>query len=405
MGVKYVHVNTRHLTTQETSVFNVHLSEPLKNVTHVEAVSFSSQNDFYNIQKGNNNLRFVFRGPGVDDSLDPADNVDAIYEMKFTITPGFYTHADMINEINNEMIKSSYCDVTATGDGSEGVVLAPKLTVGYYPVGDVEKRIYILFSIADGKTVITMGFPVGEPINRINWGFLSYLWSEGDEFHNSIWNRLGFGSHQVLFTAEKYVTNKELFAQTATTSVNINYDKGFHDHRWDSILDQADFVTMMTETYHVRTNHLEVFTKTFQIGSTLRNIKISNRLAWETHEGLVLTTDLVNDFESTTHNYPMTGRCEPTNTLVRVPIQVNRASWVHYISRENEAVHDVCKPLIRSFNLSMQSSHSRKPFHRSEYQSFAVTLKFTTKDDEVEQNIRQYESIERGSIRTQNERV
>ena len=53
----------------------------------------------------------------------------------------------------------------------------------------------------------------------------------------------------------------------------------------------------------------------------------------------------------------------------------------------------------------MRSTHSNKPFLTNAFNSFAITLKFTTKDDQDEPNIRQYESIERGSMRTQYERV
>jgi hypothetical protein len=43
--------------------------------------------------------------------------------------------------------------------------------------------------------------------------------------------------HQVdtLPRVSSYVTNSGLVSQTATTSVNVNFDKAFHDHRWDTI--------------------------------------------------------------------------------------------------------------------------------------------------------------------------
>jgi hypothetical protein len=442
MGIKYLHVNTKHLPSTHTSKYTVNLQEPLKNVTHVEVISFSTQNDFHNISEGNNSINFLFRGPSVDPSLN---DVHAIYDMSFTIEPAFYTHDELIDAIKTSMMESIYADLSATGDGSSGIVLAPNLTIGAYPVAAVEKRILIDISNIDGKTKIVMGYPPSsEPSStKIDFGVMSYEFRNRDEFENSIYHRLGFKKKQIFFSAYAngtpeggdlpYTQNDQLFQQVdedgaplVATNVKFNVDGDLalhgHTHVGTHVsFDEDDGSAIYLKTYipayrkltsaekHA-TPHLSLvglFNKVFILQSTtnVRFTKVSSRLAWETHEAVHITCDIVNDYETTSHNYARVGRTELTNELVRIPVEVNRASWIHYFSRESEMVHTVQQAYIQKISLGMRSTHSRREFASDAYNSFAISLKFTTKDDDTEPSIRQYESVERGQFRTQYERV
>ena len=410
MGFKYLHVNTKHLPTQSTSSYNVMLEQPLQHVTHVEVISFSTQNDFYNVHENNSEFKFLFRGPNLDTSLPPEDSVHTIYDMNFDIAPNWYTHEGLVDAVNEAMLNSLYAEPGQT-DISTGVILRPTLTTYLatgFPAGSPAKRVKIRFSASEGKTVVTIDTPPGEGTNAINYGFMSYDYENRDEFSSSIYHRLGFKNNQVFFQHDVYSSNGDLFNQTRpSTDIQFNsqYDMAFHTHG-ESALEKDDFVSIHSGV-GVSASHkvLNTYSKCFGLGSVFRNTKTSGMLAWETHEALHISSDIVADFESTTPNYKNTGRSEQTNQLVRIPIDVNRASWIHYITREQEAVHSVRKSYIQNLTLTMRSTHSNKPFLTNAFNSFAITLKFTTKDDEDEPNIRQYESIERGSVRTQYERV
>jgi hypothetical protein len=405
MGVKYIHVNTKHLPTQNSSKFNITLAEPINHCTHVEVVGFSTQNDLYNVAEGNNRLGFVFRGGTIATDRPVGDTRNSILEAVFEIPPAFYTHDQMIEALETSMRESVYYNSAATEAESLGIVISPNLVLGNYPLGVVKKNVLMQFSTADGKTVIKMSYPTGEPPNRITHAWLAYRFSDKEEWHNSILNRLGFASRQVLFVADVYRTNSELFGQEATTTtmtVNSNYDLAYHKH--DKV---TNFYHLKANTTPVasRSDQQQLHAKTFSIDSVVRNTKGSGHLAFETHEALTITCDLISDYQSTTHNTRNTRACELTDTLIHIPITTNRASWIHYISRDNESVHAITKPTLQQFNIAMLSSHSKVPFLQEAYQSFCITLKITTKDDYVKDNILQYESYERGAIASQYERV
>jgi hypothetical protein len=408
MGYQYLHVNTRHLPTSDTSSYNITLEKPLKNVTHVEVMSFSTQNDFFNIHKDNNEFKFLFRGGNLDTTLT---DTHAIYDMSFSIKPAFYTHTELVDKMNTVMNESDYADAGQT-DISLGVVLRPDLSIfdgasGDFPIGSVAKKVRIRFSVSNGKTVITVDTPPAEPAQAINYGFMSYYFKDIDEFENSIYRRLGFKKNQVFFQAESYNTNEELLEQTivtATVKFNANYD--LLAHTGGNILGNEFVYVSNANLPKDELQKLFIYEKCFQLASPQRSIKSSHGLGWETHEALIISSDLVDDYQSTTHNYKDTGRAEQTNQLIKVPVTTNRASWIHYISRESEAIHVISKSYIQSIKLTMKSIHSTKTFQTNEFNSFAITLRFTIKNDEdSDASIRQYESYQRGAIQTQNERV
>jgi hypothetical protein len=410
MGYKYLHVNTSHLPTQSTSSYNIMLEQPLQHVTHVEVIAFSTQNDFYNVHEKNSEFKFLFRGPNLDTTLVPEDSNHTIYDMTFDIAPNWYTHEGLVDAANQSMLNSLYADPGQT-DISTGVILRPNLTTylaGGFPAGSVAKKVKIRFSASEGRTVVICETIPGET-NNINYGFMSHTYANRDEFSSSIYHRMGFKSNQVFFQDDVYASNGHLFNNLRpTTDVQFNsiYDLAYHTHSEDSFVDKDDFVSIHTGATVSRVHAvLNTYDKCFGLGSVSRNTKSSGMLAWETHEALHISSDIVGDFESTTPNYKNTGRSEQTNQLCRIPIDVNRASWIHYITREQEAVHSVRKSYIQSLTLTMRSTHSNVPFLTNAFNSFSITLKFTTKDDQDEPNIRQYESIERGSMRTQYERV
>ena len=401
MGIKYVHLNTKHLPTQNSSKFTVTLAEPINHCTHIECVGFSTQNDLYNVAEGNNVLRFMFRGGAFDPSISP--NTNSILHAEFEIPPAFYTHDQMIEAVETSMRESVYYNSAKSDLEPLGIVITPELMVGSYPTGAVKKNVLILFTTSEGKTVIKMSYPTGEPPDRVTHAWLAYRLSDAEEWHNSILNRLGYSARQILFIADHYSSNDQLLGQQSSTSnmtVNNNYNHSYHTH--EKVEDQ--FITANVPGAP-RSEKQQLYEKTFSVDSVIRNTKGSGHLAFETHEALRITCDLIGDFQSTTANTRVSRMCELTDTLIHIPITSNRASWVHYIARENESVHAITKPILKQFTVAMFSSHSAVPFLKEAYQSFCLTLKITTKDDYTRDNILQYESYERGAMVSQYERV
>jgi hypothetical protein len=403
MGVKYVHVNTKHLPTQNSSKFTVQLAESINHCTHIECVGFSTQNDLYNVAEGNNVLRFIFRGGNFDTSVSPFENENSILHAEFEIPPAFYTHDQMIEAVETSMRESVYYNSAKSDLESLGIVITPELMVGSYPIGAVKKNVLILFTTSEGKSVIKMSYPAGEPADKVTHAWLAYRLSDAEEWHNSILNRLGYSARQILFIADHYSTNLQLFGQESTTTamtVNSDYDRSYHTHE-----KVEDYYLKANVPHSARSDRQQLYEKTFSIDSVQRNTKGSGHLAFETHEALRITCDLIGDFQSTTANTRVSRMCELTDTLIHIPITSNRASWVHYIARENESVHAITKPTLKQFTVAMFSSHSAVPFLKEAYQSFCLTLKITTKDDYTRDNILQYESYERGAMVSQYERV
>jgi hypothetical protein len=385
MSFRYLHIDSRHLQHpgDKTSNFDVKLLTPIENATHVELVSFSTSHDFINVDARNNTLRLLFK----------RDQVSTVFKIDISITPGFYTHAELVSAITSAWRASSTYSSTATdsGTGTEFEIMAPQvLSSGVF----VDQTTYTcklnISALANGKTTLIIKTnDASSQTADLKYGFVAFSQEayRAHLFHDSIIHRLGFEKTQVWFGQQVIVNDNQVFRtdiasnqifMTRTHKIHGTSSPGSSVQGYES-MDEAQFVTFM-----------------YLLNVASKILKTGQKIAWETHEAIILTSSLVHDFESTDAEYLDSGCTQHKNILAIIPITVNRASWIHYRSTESENVHILTNPLIRNLKIGMMNSHSRTHFDLYGCPDFTCTLKIHLKDDKGEPNRAMMESIRRG---------
>jgi hypothetical protein len=244
-------------------------------------------------------------------------------------------------------------------------------------------------ALANGKTTLIIKTnDASSQTADLKYGFVAYSQEayRASLFHDSIIHRLGFQKTQVWFGQDIITTDAQVF-RTNVTSNQIFMTRTHKIHNTQSAGSVSGYESMDLASFLPFMYLLNVASKI---------LKTSLKIAWETHEAIILTSTLVDDFETTDHSYLDTGMTQKVNILAIVPVTVNRASWIHYRNTENENVHIITNPLIRNFKIGIMNPHSRQHFDVNTCPDFTATLKIHLKDDKSEPNRATMESISRG---------
>ena len=387
-SVRYLHINSTHLPrTANQEQFSINLLEPIRNASHMEMISFSTANDFSNIMNDNNRLRIIFkRAPDTGTTA-----LNDVYMIEVEIEEGFYTHAEMIEGILAQITLTSngyYDSGSQTPDGNGFYQLFPKVLATGASSFTNQTTYGVLFKPtveSNGKTTFEFK-PVTATADGLKYVLLSYPYEHYDElFHDSILHRLGYTKNQIYFSDETISNSTQVFlsASGATNSISLTNQR--------IVLDDVNHDTLsITSTL----SNLPIYSRNFS--NSVRQKYTSAKLCFETHSSLEITCDLIHDIQTTTHNYKKLGKTEMSDVLASVPIDTNRASWIHHQPNQFNHIHKIDNPLIRNFKLGLKNPHNNRHFKKDEHKQFQITLKIYIMDDESLPNQEFFNSIKEG---------
>lgn len=167
MGVEYLSIDSQFQEHHEQdSKIHVQLPRPIENAKSVRLVSFSTANEFFNIDGSNNIFTLVSYTAG--NLFDEP----AIFPIQFE--PGYYQASEIIEELNAALIEEG----NGQGGSSPGFDLVS----------------VTLFQLSDLRTQITMQAGIAAPKRVV-------IYVEPDKLtSHSIAARLGFNQDQVVTT-------------------------------------------------------------------------------------------------------------------------------------------------------------------------------------------------------------
>ena len=387
-SVRYLHINSRHLPrTANQEQFSINLLEPIRNASHMELTAFSVANDFSNILPNNNKLRMLFkRHP--DTGITALNDV---YMIEVELEEGFYTHGEMIDEILAQITTTAngyYDSSTQTPDGDGFYTLYPKvLAIGASSFAN-QTTYGVLFKPtheSNGKTSFDFK-TVSGTADGLKYVLLSYPYEQYDElFHDSILHRLGYTKNQIYFSDENISSSTQIFLSVsgATNSIKLTNQRVVLD---DVVHDTLSIASPLS--------NLPIYSRHFSV--VAKQKYTSAKLAFETHSHLRLTCDLIHDIQETTYNYKTLGKTEMSDVLCEIPVENNRASWIHYLPNQFTHLHKIDNPLIRNFKIGLKNPHNNRHFKNDEHKQFQISLKIYIMDDESIPNQEFFDSIKQG---------
>jgi len=384
MSYRYLHIDSAHLEHLQDKQFEykVNLLEPIRNASHIELTAFSVANDFFNVVEDHNEFRMLFkRKPSVGTTA-----LNDVYMLSTLIDPGFYTHAELLSAIVAQINLASNGFNAQAEDNDGFIEFYPKVLATGASTFSAQTTygLKIKFTAeTSGRTLIEMkgaSTPVADPIS---YAMLAYPYEDlQQQYKDSILHRLGFTKYQVYFTEKNITVSQSVFLEItgAVNSINLVYQKNIY---------QA-----LPTSYAISNSSLRPFTREFT-NSSYQELR-SNKLAWETHSSLILTCDLIHDIQTTTPQYLTLGRTEFSDAIAHVKIDVNRASWVHYVPQQYTHLHKVTQPVIQIFRIALKNPHNHRHFRADEHRAFQVEFKIYTMDDESIPNQQFFSSIAEG---------
>jgi len=385
MSYKYLHINSAHLSRSvHEDQYTVNLLDPIQKATQFELISFSTANDIHNIQEPNNRFQMYFRR-----YVNASTDTNQLFNIQVDLEPGFYTHEEMLLEIERLLKASSYYDQTLTDAQTDNsFVVHPDQFVGSTFTAQTTYSVALKFTVlSSGKTEISLSQRQTPASNDIKYGFLVYPFHQFEEyFEDSLLHRLGFTRAQVYYTDELVSVDQVFFDNTANggslNTINITNNKSIDPGRYSA------------NAVAVSNNGIKSFFRSTT--SATERILTSSHLAFETHSSLILTCDLIHDIQTTTHHYKKLGKTEYSSILAYCPIETNRASWVHHVPAQPHP-HKIDNPLIRNFKIGIMNPYTHKHLKDQAHKNFNLTLKIYTMDDETIPNTEFFRSIANGS--------
>ena len=91
MGYEYINVDSKHRNKHENkSEIKVHLSSPILHAKSVRLIGFSAPNEFFNVVKGNNEIKF--------NEYNLTNNATVL--RTYSVPPGLYSVDELITQLN-----------------------------------------------------------------------------------------------------------------------------------------------------------------------------------------------------------------------------------------------------------------------------------------------------------------
>ena len=322
MGYEYINVDSKHRNKHENkSEIKVHLSSPILHAKSVRLIGFSAPNEFFNVIKGNNEIKF-----------NEYNITNGNVSLKtYTITPGLYSVDDLITQLN--VLFSASPVGTST-------VLASRLANN--------KIQFVISGASSTNKRVVVYYPKNDS-------------DKNDPFFQSIVFRLGFYRKQI---ADTDVAN--LIINDGAGNAVVNYE-GIQTSEANWIIDTENNFLLWNSS------SINLNLKTFN----------GQYIAYESLcSHLFIKSDLVKDFHSTVKDSAndivfTTQR----NILQKIDVDVNIHSYIHYRGNLTEAiVHSLSGQPITHFTIQLTDDHHNL-FEGSAFKNFSCILMFETHDD------------------------
>jgi len=332
MPVKYVMIDTkhqRHHTIEKGgSTIKVDLNHHIENAISVEVSSFSTANELFNVKADNNKFTMMIY------NLSGTPNFKI---NTYTVQPGLYTIAELIDICNAEIVGAPM-----------GTVSAP-VSVEFLLLGNNKVQLNTSSSSGQFKRLV--------------------LYSNSTDFHNSIFHRLGFNTQQVFQSTNTeakadYDSTKPSPNQTFSLFVAgspISVSKGS-----SNFVPEAVFIADNTNPLIWQTNLSESHT--------------GNNIGHETYQNLLLKSDLVSgDFQKVYLDDKGITHTFQDNILEKIDMTVSSFNYIHF-EKHNPMIHQLSGKIIKNFTISLCDDNG-KTFDTHESKTFTCILKFITADD------------------------
>jgi hypothetical protein len=340
MGVIYLHIDSKDRMQHETtSKMLVRLSTPIQKATSVKLVSFSTANELYNIDEGNNVLTIH-----IQDFTVPIFN--AIVEplaIVIRVPAGVYTTERLIEAIN-------------------------VLIYERYPNDEDRANLDIAFELLDDGTnrVSIVTNPVedlpNQPIQQIHRVTLYYPpTGQAPPFGTSVIHRLGFSRQQVCPHRVPFgVVNIANDGEVTIHGFNFQGNAGVPEN-------DVEYIRLHPQ-------------------SPPDDTATSNNIGWETHPFVYILSDELVKHATRTHGNA-NGSVATTNTdiLQKIPINTNLYNWIHFFGSEYTFEHQLDGRTIHHFDISLANSE-RQVFPNRHFKDFQLTLEFKTMENDEEVN-------------------
>ena len=401
MGFTYVHVDSAKQRTKRhhRSEIEVNLLNPIQNCVGMRLLNFSIGNEFFNAIDGNDSVTILFF------KFNEASPSDDVASMTLVLPHRFYTHSELVIELNKQVSLAgrrfrshTYSSVY----GEYDIAPIPNITIAM----EIEfmTNNSVLTEALDGSIDTDN---VGEYTKiRIKADSASVSYNRAILFHannltfqSSILHRLGFQRTQVMtfntddkrsdesimafLTATKPLAASTFFSTRTQGALTIRQSIDWVDHNDFDTITQRDEGTAYL-----------VFTPT---ASTILNTgeyphyKLSSHKCFETLESVNVDCDLINDSQILQFGQKQT---QLTQILAKINVDVSHGSWINWSGQSEEYYHSLEGQSIKKFKLFLNHGKTYERILTNESREWTATIVFETRDQIVDNNIRQLEALE-----------
>jgi hypothetical protein len=341
MGVTYVHIDSKDRMHHETtSKMLVRLSTPIQKATSVKLVSFSTANELYTVDEGNNvltiNIQNLTSSSELNERIEPL-------EIVIRIPAGIYTTERLITVINS-LITDTY-PTAADRD---------HLDISFELLTDDSNRVSIVTRPTEDQ-----------PVNTLQRVTLYYPGiGEAPPFGTSVIHRLGFSRQQVCPHRAPFVID--------------SFGPGSTGNFFDAIIYGSNRGILIPE------NDVEYIGLNPQ--SPNDDTATAINIGWETHPFLyILSDELVKHATRTHSNADGSVATTSTDILQKIPINVNLYNWIHFFGSEYTFEHQLDGRTIPHFDIAM-ANFERQTFPNQHFKDFQLTLEFQTMEADEDVN-------------------
>lgn len=410
MGFTYVHVDSAKQRTKQhhRSEIEVNLLNPIQNCVGMRLLNFSIGNEFFNAIDGNDSVTILF----FKQSTTPSDDVAS---MTLVLPHRFYTHVELVTELNKQVAIAGRSFRAYTYNSTYGfyqTAVVPSVTIAMEI--EFSTNTSALTQALDGSIDTDN---VGEYTKiRVQADSASVAYNRAILFHannltfqSSILHRLGFQRTQVMtFNTDDKRSDESIMAFLTATKPLAAFGGGstgtFFSTRTQGALtirqsiDWTDHNQFQTITQRDEGTAYLVFTPT---ASSILNsgeyphYKLSSHKCFETLESVNVDCDLINDSQILQFGQKQT---QLTQILAKINVDVSHGSWINWSGQSEEYYHSLEGQSIKKFNLFLNHGKTYERILTTESREWTATVVFETRDQIVDNNIRQLEALEQSQF-------